>query len=253
MTAILVADGQAQVRRLVAHRLRRDGFLALEAGDAEAARALVRRERPALVILDRRLPGGGGFELVRWIRDRAHLPLILVGAHTDELERVLGLELGADDFVSKPFSARELALRVRAVLRRVDAAPVGPLQVGSLQIDPAAYEATRDGVPLPLSPREFELLRTLAGAPRVVFPRERLMELLWGRGAPVSPGALSVVVRRLREKVEPEPARPRLVETVRGVGYRFRPEPEPGPPGHFLTEPSSPRKAPVAAAQGRAA
>jgi two-component system, OmpR family, response regulator ResD len=253
MPAILVADGQAQVRRLVAERLRRDGFGALEAENADNARALLLRERPALAVLDRRLPGGGGLELTRWIRDRSDLPLILVGADTDELERVLGLELGADDFVTKPFSARELTLRVRAVLRRVQAGPVGPLQMGSLQIDPAAYEATRDGVPLPLSTREFELLRVLAEAPRVVFSRDRLMELLWGRGADVTHGALSVVVRRLREKIEREPARPRLVETVRGVGYRFSPERERAPTVEFLIEPSPPRKATVTVAQGPSA
>jgi DNA-binding response OmpR family regulator len=223
VTTVLVVDDEPIVREVVVRYLEREGYRTLEAGDGELARELVERERPNLVVLDLMLPGMDGLSLCRWIRSRSDLPVIMLTARGEEADRIVGLELGADDYVTKPFSPRELAARVRTVLRRA-APPVlseARLSFGDLEIDAATREVTRAGQPVRLTAREFDLLWFLASHPRRVFSRRQLMERVWGYEAALDTGTVTVHVRRLREKIEDDPARPRRLETVWGVGYRF--------------------------------
>jgi DNA-binding response OmpR family regulator len=223
MTTVLVVDDEPIVREVVVRYLEREGYRTLEAGDGVLARELVERERPNLVVLDLMLPGMDGLSLCRWIRSRSDLPVIMLTARGEEADRIVGLELGADDYVTKPFSPRELAARVRTVLRRA-APPVlaeARLSFGDLEIDAATREVTRAGQPVRLTAREFDLLWFLASHPRRVFSRSQLMERVWGYEATLDTGTVTVHVRRLREKIEDDPARPRRLETVWGVGYRF--------------------------------
>ena len=223
MTTVLVVDDEPIVREVVVRYLEREGYRTLEAGDGVLARELVERERPNLVVLDLMLPGMDGLSLCRWIRSRSDLPVIMLTARGEEADRIVGLELGADDYVTKPFSPRELAARVRTVLRRA-APPVlaeARLSFGDLEIDAATREVTRAGQPVRLTAREFDLLWFLASHPRRVFSRSQLMERVWGYEAALDTGTVTVHVRRLREKIEDDPAHPRRLETVWGVGYRF--------------------------------
>jgi DNA-binding response OmpR family regulator len=223
VTTVLVVDDEPIVREVVVRYLEREGYRTLEAGDGVLARELVERERPNLVVLDLMLPGMDGLSLCRWIRARSDLPVIMLTARGEEADRIVGLELGADDYVTKPFSPRELAARVRTVLRRA-APPVlaeARLSFGDLEIDAATREVTRAGQPVRLTAREFDLLWFLASHPRRVFSRSQLMERVWGYEAALDTGTVTVHVRRLREKIEDDPARPRRLETVWGVGYRF--------------------------------
>jgi DNA-binding response OmpR family regulator len=225
MARVLVVDDEPIVRDVVARYLERDGHTIIQAGDGETARELLEREQPALVVLDVMLPGLDGLALMRWIRARSDLPVIMLTARGDESDRIVGLELGADDYVTKPFSPRELAARVRTVLRRapvLEHAP-GRREFGALAIDATNREATRDGIVLRLTAKEFDLLCFLAWNPNRVFTREQLMERIWGYAAAVDTGTLTVHVRRLREKVEADPSHPRHLETVWGAGYRWRP------------------------------
>jgi len=225
MPTILVVDDEPVVRDVVVRYLRRDGFTTLEAGNGTDARALIADGDPSLVVLDVMLPGIDGLELCRWIRGRSDLPVILLTARVDETDRIIGLELGADDYVTKPFSPRELAARVRAVLRRADGgpAPAAKLEVGELALDGAARTVTRAGEQLTLTLKEFDLLWFLASHPHRVFSREVLMERVWGYQAAYDTGTVTVHVRRLREKIEPDPTRPAHLQTVWGIGYRFEP------------------------------
>jgi DNA-binding response OmpR family regulator len=225
MTTVLVVDDEAIVRDVVTRYLERDGHRVVAAGDGDEARGLIEREAPSLVLLDVMLPGEtDGLALCRWIRSTSELPVILLTARGDEADRIVGLELGADDYVTKPFSPRELATRVKTVLRR--ARPVAPprewLVVGPLEIDAARHEARRDGRLLTLTAKEFELLWFLAAHPNRVFSRDQPMDRVWGYSAALDTGTVTVHIRRLREKLEEHPARPRLLETVWGVGYRLR-------------------------------
>jgi DNA-binding response OmpR family regulator len=225
MTTVLVVDDEAIVRDVVTRYLERDGHHVVAAGDGDEARGLIEREAPSLVLLDVMLPGEtDGLALCRWIRSTSELPVILLTARGDEADRIVGLELGADDYVTKPFSPRELATRVKTVLRR--ARPAAPpherLIVGPLEIDAARHEARHDGRLLALTAKEFELLWFLAAHPNRVFSRDQLMDRVWGYSAALDTGTVTVHVRRLREKLEEDPARPRLLETVWGVGYRLR-------------------------------
>jgi DNA-binding response OmpR family regulator len=225
VTTVLVVDDEPIVREVVVSYLRREGYRTLEAGDGDTARELIEREQPALVILDVMLPGTDGFELCRWVRARSDLPVILLTARGEETDRIVGLELGADDYVTKPFSPRELAARVRTVLRR--AAPgvraSGQLAFEDLEIDALTREVWRAGSLLRLTAREFDLLWFLASHPRQVFSRELLMDRVWGYAAALDTGTVTVHIRRLREKIENDPSQPRFLETVWGVGYRFVP------------------------------
>src|SRR5919202_4586610 len=225
MTTVLVVDDEPIVRDVVVRYLRHEGFEALEAADGGAARELIERGAAELVVLDVMLPETDGLTLCRWIRERGDLPVIMLTARGEESDRIVGLELGADDYVTKPFSPRELAARVRTILRRRTALerPVGCLEFGAISIDGGNREVSRDGTPVRVTAKEFELLWFLASNPDRVFTREQLMGRVWGYSAAVDTGTLTVHVRRLREKIEADPSRPRHLETVWGSGYRLRP------------------------------
>jgi DNA-binding response OmpR family regulator len=226
VSTVLVVDDEPIVREVVVSYLRREGFATLEAGDGDEARRLLEEGEFGLVVLDLMLPGTDGLQLCRWIRSRSDVPVIMLTARGEETDRIIGLELGADDYVTKPFSPRELAARVRAVLRRADGtvdARDRELTVGDLTIEAATREASRDGEPLELTAKEFDLLWFLASHPRRVFSREQLMARVWGYAAAVDTGTVTVHVRRLRAKIERDPAHPNHLQTVWGVGYRLVP------------------------------
>jgi DNA-binding response OmpR family regulator len=225
MTTILVVDDEPIVRDVIVRYLNRDGFTTLEAGDGEDARRLIETGNPSLVVLDLMLPGVDGLELCRWIRGRSDLPVIMLTARGEEADRIVGLELGADDYVTKPFSPRELAARVRTVLRRAGpvATPTERLAFADVVLDGASRDVTKAGVPVTLTAREFDLLWFFVSHPRRVFSRDLLMDRVWGYSAALDTGTVTVHMRRLREKLEDEPATPRHLQTVWGVGYRFDP------------------------------
>jgi DNA-binding response OmpR family regulator len=221
---VLVVDDEPIVREVVVGYLRRDGFRTLEAADGERACELVERERPDLVVLDLMLPGLDGLSVCRRIRARSEVPVIMLTARGEEADRIVGLELGADDYVTKPFSPRELAARVRTVLRRVAPRPVdGRVSFGDVEVEGDTREVRRRGEPVRLTAKEFDLLWFLASHPRRVFSRDQLMARVWGYEAALDTGTVTVHVRRLREKIEADPSRPRHLETVWGVGYRLAP------------------------------
>jgi two-component system response regulator ResD len=223
MSMVLVVDDEPIVREVVVRYLRREGYETLEAADGSRARELLERHDPSLVVLDVMLPGTDGLELCRWIRSRSDLPVIMLTARGEESDRIVGLELGADDYVTKPFSPRELAVRVRAVLRRATAPTRRDekLSFDGLEIDAGAREVTKGAEQLRLTAREFDVLYFLASNPRRVFSRDHLMERVWGYSTALDTGTVTVHIRRLREKIEDDPSRPRFIETVWGVGYRF--------------------------------
>ena len=224
MTTVLVVDDEPMVRDVVCRYLERDGHRVVTAGDGESAREMIEHEAPSLVLLDVMLPGKtDGLALCRWIRASSELPVILLTARVEESDRIVGLELGADDYVTKPFSPRELATRVKTVLRRARAggSPRERVSAGSLELDAAKHEARRDGELLSLTAKEFDLLWFLTSNPNQVFSRDQLMSRVWGYSAALDTGTVTVHVRRLREKLEADPSRPRLLETVWGVGYRL--------------------------------
>jgi len=216
---VLVVDDEATVRDIVGQYLTRDGFRVVATGDGGEVTGLVERESPDLVVLDVMLPGVDGLELCRSIHARWPIPVILLTARSQETDRIVGLELGADDYVTKPFSPRELVARVRAVLRRAggDSVP-DVLVLGELEIDVPVRVRGRD---VRLAAREFDLLAFLARHPRRVFTRDQIMQGVWGYTAAIDTGTLSVHVRRLREKIEDDPHAPRRIETVWNVGYRL--------------------------------
>ncbi|MFI6810617.1 response regulator transcription factor [Streptomyces luteogriseus] len=220
---ILVVDDDPTVAEVVAGYLDRAGYAVDRADDGPTALARAAAQRPDLVVLDLMLPGMDGLEVCRRIRGRGPVPVIMLTARGDEDDRILGLEVGADDYVTKPFSPRELVLRVESVLRRSRPAATGTrLAAAGLTVEPAARRATKNGAELALTLREFDLLAFLLRHPGQAFGREDLMREVWGWDF----GDLSTVtvhVRRLRGKVEDDPARPRLIQTVWGVGYRFEP------------------------------
>ncbi|MGZ4386450.1 MAG: response regulator transcription factor [Gaiellaceae bacterium] len=224
MKTVLVVDDEPIVRDVVVRYLERDGFRTLTAADGETARRLVEDESPSLVVLDVMLPGIDGLSLCRWIRGSSDLPVILLTARGEEADRIVGLELGADDYVTKPFSPRELAARVRTVLRRAgQVAREERVELDGLELDAGTREVLRRGSPLRLTAREFDLLWFLASHPNRVFSRDQLMQSVWGYTSALDTGTVTVHVRRLREKIEEDPSRPSRIETVWGVGYRFRP------------------------------
>jgi len=225
MATVLVVDDEPIVREVVARYLVREGHRTLEAADGDGARAAIEREDPDLVVLDVMLPGTDGLELCRWIRSTSERPVIMLTARGEEADRIVGLELGADDYVTKPFSPRELAARVRSVLRR--AAPTEPaaerLEFDDVQLERATREVRKAGAEVRLTVKEFDLLWFLASHPRRVFSRDQLMASVWGYTAALDTGTVTVHVRRLREKLEDTPSEPRHLQTVWGVGYRLVP------------------------------
>ena len=227
MGTVLVVDDEPVVRDVVVRYLEQEGYRTLQAGDGDSARDLIERETPSLVVLDLMLPGTDGLALCGWIRARSQLPVIMVTALGEEADRLTGLELGADDYLTKPFSPRELVARVKAVLRRASAAiePGAParIEVGDLVVDPGRREVRKSGSPLRLTALEFDLLSFLAENPNRVFSRRELMDSVWGYTSVVDTGTVTVHIRRLREKIEDDPSRPQRLETVWGSGYRFTP------------------------------
>jgi len=229
MTTVLVVDDDATVREVVCRYLRRDGHLVIERSDGIEGLAAALADNPDLVILDLMLPGMDGLTLCQQLRKHSAVPVIMLTALGEESDRVAGLEFGADDYVSKPFSPRELALRVAGVLRRsrheISPAPIGTsselvIHDGDLRIDPAARTVTRDGLPLQLTIREFDLLSHFLAHRGQVFTRAELMEQVWGWTFG-DESTVTVHVRRLREKIEPDAANPKRVVTVWGIGYRY--------------------------------
>ncbi len=224
---VLVVDDDPTVAEVVARYLTREGFDVETAGDGAAALECAMSDMPQLVVLDLMLPGLDGFEVCRRLREVAPVPVLMLTARGDEEDRILGLELGADDYLAKPFSPRELTARVKAVLRRTAepfARPAVPsrIEFDGLRIDVGAREVWRDESPVSLTAREFDLLMFLARSPRHAFRREELLEHVWGFTYGDT-ATVTVHVRRLREKLEDDPSAPRRLVTVWGVGYRFDP------------------------------
>jgi len=223
---VLVVDDEQPIVEAVAYNLRKEGYEALTAGDAEQCLVSVRTQRPDLVILDVMLPSASGFDVCRALRKTSDIPIIMLTARAEETDRVVGLELGADDYVTKPFSMRELMARVKSCLRRRshgEGEEEARLEAGDLVIDPARHEVRVRGEVRELSPREFELLRFLAAHPGQVFSRQTILDRVWGADAFVEERTVDVHIRWLREKVEDAPSSPRWLVTVRGVGYKFCP------------------------------
>jgi len=228
---ILVVDDEPMVREVVARYLQRDGMTVIEAADGSEALTALASHRIDLVVLDVMLPNIDGLSVLRHIRDQGTIPVILLTARAEEVDRIVGLELGADDYVVKPFSPRELAVRVRNVHRRslgtVAASLSGAgstLMFDDLSIDSVTREVTARGALVALTPKEFDLLTLLASAPRRVFTRGQLLEEVWDSSPDYQDQAtVTVHVGRLRQKLELEPDQPRWITTVRGVGYRFEP------------------------------
>lgn len=232
---VLVVDDEPTIVEVVELYLNREGFRVVTAADGDAALQAVMQHHPDLVVLDLMLPKIGGLEVCRRLRAmegaqrNAPLPIIMLTARGDETDRVVGLELGADDYVTKPFLPRELVARVKAVLRRTqhmapaDARTPGQttLSIGPLRIDPAARAVTLEGKPITLTVREFDLLLFLARNPEQVFSREQLLDQVWGFTFASDASTVTVHIRRLREKIEQDPAHPRFIQTVWGVGYKF--------------------------------
>jgi two-component system alkaline phosphatase synthesis response regulator PhoP len=220
---ILVVDDEARIVKLVRDYLVRAGFDVLSAGDGETALRLVRLEQPDLIVLDLMLPGVDGLDVCRRLRQESGVPIIMLTARVEEADRIVGLELGADDYVTKPFSPGELVARVRATLRRASG-QVGPatvLRAGAVELDTAALAATVGGQPVDLTPSEFQLLATLVRQPGRIFSREQLLEAMHGVAFDGYDRSVDSHVKNLRRKIEPDPRQPRYIQTVYGVGYRF--------------------------------
>jgi DNA-binding response OmpR family regulator len=226
-STILLVDDEDSVQKLLAYPLEREGFRVLQARDGEEALEQFAAEDVDLVVLDLMLPKLDGLEVCKRLRAESQVPIIMLTARDDELDKVVGLELGADDYITKPFSIREFRSRVRALLRRaaVTRPPAGADEVISafgLELDLGRRAVEVRGRPVQLTYVEFELLRTLASHPGRVYSRRMLLESLWGAADYREPRTIDVHIRHLREKLERDPADPEFIRTVRGVGYRFR-------------------------------
>jgi two-component system, OmpR family, response regulator ResD len=227
---ILVVDDEPTICEVVELYLQREGYTVRIAHDGNQALALVAQQRPDLIILDLMLPGMNGLEITRRLRLEGHIPIIMLTARTEETDRVVGLELGADDYVTKPFSPRELVARVKAILRLMAAttaaaapasSPDNLLTLGVIRVDPGARTANVRGNPIMLTVREFDLLLFLMRHPGQVFTREQLLDQVWGYTFASDMSTVTVHIRRLREKIEEDPASPNLLQTVWGVGYKL--------------------------------
>lgn len=221
---ILVVEDEPMVAQVVERYLRRDGHDVVVVGDGRAAMAEVNKLQPDLIVLDLMLPGVDGMEVCRWVRARGQTPIIMLTARGEEMDKLVGLGLGADDYVTKPFSPRELAARVKAVLRRAAQSSNGEgdsLRFGDLRINARSRTVENELGPVNLTAREFDLLHYLASHPGQVFSREQLMDAVWDFEFPGDTSAVTVQVRRIRAKVEVDPSRPRHLKTVWGVGYKF--------------------------------
>jgi DNA-binding response OmpR family regulator len=229
-STVLLVDDEESVQKLLTYPLEREGYTVVQARDGEEALERYRETPVDLVILDLMLPRLDGLAVCRRLREeRSAVPIIMLTARGDEGDKVLGLELGADDYITKPFSIREFMSRVRALLRRAQLTPAGAraevIEVEGLRIDTSRRTVEARGEPVQLTYLEFELLRMLAASPGRVFTRKELLDELWGGSEFRDPRTIDVHVRHLREKVERDPAEPELIFTVRGAGYRFRDAP----------------------------
>ncbi len=220
---ILVVDDEPKIVKLARDYLARSGFQVLSAGDGPAALASARRDHPDLIVLDLNLPGMDGLDVCRALRRESDVPIIMLTARADETDRLIGLELGADDYIVKPFSPRELVARVRAVLRRAqgEVHKPGLLQIGDLEIDLAGHRVTLNGTPLHLTPNEFKLLATLARHPGQTLTRAQLLDQLHGVAYDGYDRSIDAHIKNLRRKLEQDPADPQFILTVYGIGYRF--------------------------------
>jgi two-component system alkaline phosphatase synthesis response regulator PhoP len=219
---VLVVDDEPAIQELVRFALEREGFEVSVAQDGWAALAEAERVKPDLVVLDLMLPGLNGFEVCRALRATSDVPVLMLTARKEESDRIQGLDLGADDYVTKPFSPRELAARVKAILRRSRGSERETGAEGGLVVDAERRRVLLDGQPVELTYTEFELLRVLAGHPGRVFTRDELLTRVWGADFYGDARTVDVHIRHLREKLHEDPVAPRFIETVRGVGYRFR-------------------------------
>jgi two-component system alkaline phosphatase synthesis response regulator PhoP len=224
MKTVLVVDDEPKIAALARDYLEHAGFAVLVAGEGHGALALARSRRPDLVVLDLGLPGLDGLDVARALRRDSDVPILMLTARTDEADRIAGLELGADDYVTKPFSPRELVARVRAILRRTEIATTladAPIRILDVELDTTRLRVSVAGRPVDLTPTEFALLATLARQPGRIFTRSQLLDVIHGVAFEAYERAIDGHVRNLRRKLEPDPARPRYVQTVHGVGYRF--------------------------------
>jgi DNA-binding response OmpR family regulator len=224
MKRILVVDDEPTLVATLRYNLEREGYQVVTASDGDSGLSLARSDRPDLVILDLMLPVIDGFEVCRLLRREMTVPILMLTAKADEVDKVVGLELGADDYVTKPFSMRELLARVRALLRRAETAPAVEMEllaVGDLQVDLRRREASRQGRVLTLKPKEYELLLFLLRNRGRAFTREQLLDQIWGYDFAGDTRTVDVHMRWLRQKIEDEPAKPTRLITIRGVGYRF--------------------------------
>jgi DNA-binding response OmpR family regulator len=223
---IMLVDDEESIQKLLTYPLEREGYTVVQARDGEEALRRFAEQPVDLVVLDVMLPRLDGLEVCRRLRTGSAVPIIMLTARDDEVDKVLGLELGADDYITKPFSIREFRSRIRAVLRRAglraDNLSDGTIEAGALVIDPAKRAVTVDGDRAQLTYVEFEVLHTLASHPGRVYSRQALLEAVWGDSAYREPRTIDVHIRHLREKIEPDPREPAYIFTVRGVGYRFR-------------------------------
>jgi len=231
---ILVVEDEPSIAEVVGLYLKRAGYQVRTAADGKIAMTTLENEIPDLVILDLMLPEIDGLSLTRWLRDRSDVPIIMLTARREEIDRIAGLEMGADDYVVKPFSPQELVSRVRAVMRRIkrasaqsgQQAPAStelPLTYGELVIDAPSRTVTVSGQDIPLTAKEFDMLYLLAQHPKQVYTREQLLDRVWGGAEYIDPGTVTVHIRRVREKIENDPSNPTRLLTVWGVGYKFEP------------------------------
>lgn len=224
MVKVLVVDDETPIVEAVAYNLKKEGYSVLTANDAEQCLEIARRENPALVVLDVMLPSASGFDVCRMLRKHSDVPIIMLTARAEETDRVVGLELGADDYVTKPFNMRELVARVKSVLRRTNGQETkaeNAVVVGDITIDPSRHVATIGDKELVLSPKEFDLIHFLVSHPGHVFTRQTLLDRVWGSESYVEERTVDVHIRWLREKIELTPSQPCRLLTIRGVGYKF--------------------------------
>jgi len=226
--SILVVEDEPSIAEVVGLYLQRAGYQVQTATDGKTAMSILEKEIPDLIILDLMLPEIDGLSLTRWLRDRSNVPIIMLTARREEIDRITGLEMGADDYVVKPFSPQELVSRVRAVMRRIkrEHAPTEterPLSFGNLVINALSRTVSVSGQDVPLTAKEFDMLYLLAQHPKQVYTREQLLDRIWGGAEYIDPGTVTVHIRRVREKIESDPSNPTRLVTVWGVGYKFEP------------------------------
>jgi len=225
-TTVLIVEDDPNLQRTLAYNLSREGYRTLTAGDGAAGLDLARREKPDLVVLDLMLPVMNGLEVCRVLRQEMSVPILMLTARAEETDKVIGLEMGADDYVTKPFGMREFIARVHALLRRAsvkEAAPAAPevITFGDVELDLSRHRVSRGGTPFELTPKEYDLLAFLARNKRFVFSREQLLEKVWGYEYAGDTRTVDVHIRWLRRKIEPDPHRPRYLITIRGTGYKL--------------------------------